>query len=276
MDFGRAIKELANMVPRDPDTFTGPDGLQLCKRCGGARQCRVALLTADLVMPCACQCMRAELELLRKEDRRKAYFNRVMDKKKIGFKEKVLSKWTFANDNGKNPSLMEAMTRYLQNFEQLRKNGKGLLLYGDVGTGKTFAAACVVNALVDQGYPCVMTTFSEISNRLSSIWEGKQEFINDLSEFSLIAFDDLGTQRDTEYMNETVATVIDMLYRENVPMIVTSNLSPQEIAKETDVQKKRIYDRLLEKCYPIKVTGQSQRKQAGRDDFARMRELLGI
>lgn len=275
MDFGRAIEELANMVPRDPDTFTGPDGLQLCKRCGGQRQCRVALLTADLVMPCACQCMRDEQERLRKEARRMAYQARVMENRSLGFDDKALAEKTFAADDGANPALTEAMKRYVQSFERMRRNGKGLLLYGDVGTGKTFFAACAVNALIDRGYPCLMTSFTKLSQAAMGR-DRKSDFLDDLSRFALVAFDDLGTQRNTEYMNETVTAAVDALYRAKVPMIVTSNQTPKELAQAGEMQKQRVFDRLLERCYPIKVNGPSRRKQAGRDDFAGMRELLGV
>lgn len=275
MDFGRAIEELANMVPRDPDTFTGPDGLQLCKRCGGQRQCRVALLTADLVMPCACQCMRDEQERLRKEARRMAYQAQVMEKRSMGFGDKDLAEWTFDVDDGTRPALAEAMKRYVQNFERLRKNGKGLLLYGNKGTGKSFFTGCVVNALKARRYPCLMTNFTKLSQYAMGR-EQRASWLDDLSRFALVAFDDLGTQRDSEFMNETVTAAVDALYRAKVPMIVTSNQTPQQFVEAEGIQQERVFDRLLERCYPIKVNGPSRRKQAGRDDFAGMRELLGI
>jgi DNA replication protein DnaC len=151
-----------------------------------------------------------------------------------------------------------------------------LLLYGDVGTGKTFYAACIVNALIDKGYPCLMTNFSRLTNTIAGMWDGKQEYIDSLRMFSLVAIDDLGVERDTEYMNENVTTIIDSLYRAKVPMIITSNYTPKQLTEAGEIRKKRVYDRMLERCHPVKVNGESRRKTMGRNDFAEMNKMLGL
>jgi DNA replication protein DnaC len=151
-----------------------------------------------------------------------------------------------------------------------------LLLYGDVGTGKTFYAACIVNALIDNGYPCLMTNFSRLTNTIAGMWDGKQEYIDSLRMFSLVAIDDLGVERDTEYMNENVTTIIDSLYRAKVPMIITSNYTPKQLTESVEIRKKRVYDRMLERCHPVMVNGTSRRKTMGRHDFAEMNKLLGL
>lgn len=59
---------------------------------------------------------------------------------------------TFDNDDGARPEITAGMKKYCENFSDLRKSGKGILLYGTVGTGKSFFAACIVNELVSKGY----------------------------------------------------------------------------------------------------------------------------
>ena len=49
------------------------------------------------------------------------------------------------------------------------KNGSGLLIWGDVGTGKSFFAGCIANALLEKGVPVLMTNFSRILNTLTGM-----------------------------------------------------------------------------------------------------------
>jgi len=50
------------------------------------------------------------------------------------------------------PQLVKAK-QYAENWDGFRQNGIGLLLFGDVGTGKTFAASCIANAIIDRESP---------------------------------------------------------------------------------------------------------------------------
>lgn len=276
MDMEDVIDSLAAIVPTDCETHLGDDGLLYCNRCYTARQSRVEMFGRVRTVNCLCQCMAEERAKQEAERKRQEYMTRVMSNRAVGFPDKELMNYTFEADDGTMPIITNAMKAYVDNFRELRKNGKGLLLYGDVGTGKTFFAACIVNALISKGYPCLMTNFSRLTNQLSGMWEEKQEYIDSLGMFALIAIDDLGVERDTEYINENVTTIIDSLYRAKVPMIITSNYSPKQLTGSCEIRKKRVYDRMLERCHPVKVPGTSRRKETGRSDFTKMRELLGI
>lgn len=276
MDMENVIDSLAAIVPTDGETHLGDDGLLYCNRCYTARQSRFEMFGKVRTVNCLCQCMAEERAKQEAERKRQEYMTRVMSNRAVGFPDKELMNCTFEADDGAMPVITNAMKAYVDNFRELRKNGKGLLLYGDVGTGKTFFAACIVNALISNGYPCLMTNFSRLTNQLSGMWEGKQEYIDSLGMFALVAIDDLGVERDTEYMNENVTTIIDSLYRAKVPMIITSNYTPKQLTESCEIRKKRVYDRMLERCHPVKVNGASRRKETGRNDFAKMNELLGL
>jgi DNA replication protein DnaC len=145
-----------------------------------------------------------------------------------------------------------------------------------VGTGKTFAGGCAVNALEAQGHPCLMTNFSRLEKVLFDMRDGKRSFLDKLLQFDLVLFDDLGTERGSDYMTEQVTNILDSFYRAGIPMIITSNYGPKELTAEKDIRKQRVYDRLLERCHPILVDGESRRKQQGRHDYASMKNLLGL
>lgn len=276
MDMKAVIDALAARVPGDDDTYTGEDGLLYCNRCHTPRQSRFELFDKIRTVRCLCKCMGEARDREQEERDRQERMQEIKRNRVVGFPDRELMHCRFEQDDGATPAITNAMKAYVENFRELRKSGKGLLLYGNVGTGKSFLAACVVNALIDKGYPCLMTNFSRLTNQISGMWEGKQEFIDSLSRYDLIAIDDLGVERDTEYMNESVTTIIDSLYRAKVPMIITSNYTPKQLTGDCEIRKRRVYDRLLERCHPVKVDGPSRRKELGRHDFASMNKLLGL
>ncbi len=270
------IDSLSALVPTDDDTHLGDDGLLYCNRCNTARQSRFELFGKVRTVNCLCKCMGEERDRQEAERKHREHMTKVMSNRSVGFPDKELIHCTFENDDGATPVITNAMKAYVERFSDFRKSGKGLLLYGDVGTGKTYLAACVVNALIDKGYPCLMTNFSRLTNQIAGMWDGKQEYIDSLSQFALVAIDDLGVERDTEYMNENVTTIIDSLYRAKVPMIITSNYTPKQLTDAAEIRKKRVYDRMLERCHPVMVNGGSRRKTKGRNEFAEMNKLLGL
>ena len=54
---------------------------------------------------------------------------------------------------------MDKARAYVENWKEAYKNNTGLLLFGDVGTGKSFFAGCIANALLDRDVPVLMTNF---------------------------------------------------------------------------------------------------------------------
>ncbi len=123
--------------------------------------------------------------------------------------------------------------------------------------GKSYAAACVCNALLDQGIPCCMTSFGRI---LAMDWEDRARFLSRLGRYELLVLDDLGAERDTEFSQETLFSVVDERYRAAKPLIVTTNLGLPELKHPESLAKSRVYDRLLEICGPVLCQGENFRQ----------------
>ena len=270
---GEVIMMAEANIPMD-DTYE-KDGLLFCSKCHTARQKRLNLFGAENVVSCLCKCMNDAYIEEEEKRKRDARLQAIMEYRRDGFSDAEMRNSTFGRDDGKHPELTNAMQAYVENFNDLRKDGKGLLLWGPVGTGKSFYAACVVNALIDRGYPCMMTKVTRLVDNVSGLWEDKQRYIDGLSRYALVVLDDLGVERNTEYMNEQVYGIIDSLYRAGVPMIVTTNNTPKQMSAVEDIGKQRIYDRLLERCHPIKVDGESRRREKGRDEYREVNRILG-
>ena len=74
--------------------------------------------------------------------------------------------WCFAQDNGANPQMKHARF-YADNFDTMLLDNIGYLLWGSVGTGKSFFSACIANALMEKEIPVRMTNFAAVLNDLS-------------------------------------------------------------------------------------------------------------
>ena len=74
-------------------------------------------------------------------------------------------------------------------------------------------------------------------------------------QLPLLIIDDFGMERGTEYGLEQVYNVIDSRYRSRKPLIVTTNLTLEELQHPEDTAHARIYDRLLEMCSPSALLG---------------------
>lgn len=274
---GLAVKAAQANPPKAGDYMK--DGLLYCGKCNTPKQCRVQnpfeAGRID-VRSCICKCKAEEIKAKEDAARQAELDARIRDMRRIGFPDDDMQNWTFSRDDGTNEKVSRVMHNYVDKFEQMKKDGKGLLLYGTVGTGKTFASACVANALIDKGYPCLMTNFARLRNTLMGMYDGKQKYIDGLNRFDLLIIDDLGSEADTEFMGEVVQNIIDSRYRAGLPLIITTNLTGQELKHPTDIRKQRIYSRLLEMCLPLEVAGQDRRRKKLTEQYKGYADMLGL
>ena len=71
--------------------------------------------------------------------------------------------------------------------------------------------------------------------------------------------DDLGATALNDYTMDRLFEIVDARYRSGKPMIVTTNLNPDE-ARNMNLGMRRIFDRLIERCKSVVVDGESRRK----------------
>ena len=252
------------------------DGLLYCHKCNTPKQTRVEVFGRIRTPMCLCKCMAAARDQAAAERTREELMQEIKRLRRMGFPDAEMQKWTFDNDDRSNERITNICHKYVENFSEMWKKGKGLLLFGTVGTGKTFMSACIANALIDQGHPCLVTNFARLINTIQGMYEGKQDYIDGLNKFTLLVIDDLAAERDTEFMAETVQNIIDARYRSGLPLIITTNLTAEELKHPAEVRKQRIYSRLFEMCVPIEVKGRDRRKEKLKEDFGELEELLGL
>jgi len=256
------------------DEFIGEDGLIHCKACGSARQMKVELFGKQDTVFCLCRCRTEKRDLKEEEYHLQAKEAEIQQMKSDGLPDAALQRCTFANDLGYQPESAK-LRAYVEQFPAMRKRGAGLLLWGDVGTGKTFLAACVANALLDQGIPVRMPVTGELLNKLMGIYPSERNaFLKSLNACSLLILDDLGMEHSSEFAMTQLFNIVDGRYRTGKPLIVTTNLTLQELKNPPDLAHRRIYDRLLEMCTPIRINGQNVRKLRSQEQMKAMKACL--
>ena len=253
----------------------GADGLAYCRICGEPVQRYIRWL--DLpprAVPIACKCIRAEeAEWKAKQEAEERERRRSICFGGVGLAR--LKGATFATDGGRNPEQKRQGEAYVTRFEEMRDAGQGLLLCGGVGTGKSHLAAQISNALIDAGYRVYFATVGRIqADTASGYLDDRAEYIRSLNAYDLLVLDDLGAERGTEYMQELMFSVVDGRYSTGKPLIVTTNSGVQDMKTPKTQMQERIYDRVLQMCFPIRFDGGSLRREDTKARYYKTQEML--
>lgn len=257
--------------------YRNEDGLLMCGKCHTQKECTLTKSDGTTrTVRCACNCSVVRNAKEAEEKRKRDRMQYLDSMRRTGFPDAEMRKWTFTESDHADPKTENVARKYAANFNVMREKGIGLLLCGTVGTGKSFLAASIANALIDQGTPCLMTNFSRIISRISEKFGGDQKYLDNLNRFDLLIIDDLGAERDTEFTWEKVMDVIDARYRAGLPLIITTNLSMRQLSDQSDIRRQRVYSRLREMCVFLEVQGTDRRGKKMQDKMADAKSLLGL
>lgn len=158
--------------------------------------------------------------------------------------------YTFDNaDNRTDKGLLIKAKNYANAFDEMLEDNIGLILFGSVGSGKTYIACAIANEIIERyEYRVKMKNFAQILNDLQSggFNLDRNRYIDELTNMPLLILDDFGIERNTEYALENIYNVINARYLKAKPTIITTNLDYANIEKEQEiVMLARIYSRLL-------------------------------
>ena len=269
------IEGLIHPLSLRADEYLNEDSLICCSKCHTPRQKRINAMGKTMEPRCMCACQTADYKKREQVRKHREFLDMVERNRSVGLPDPELRIHTFENDLGYNPKQIAVAKQYVQHWEELRKSATGLLLWGDVGTGKSFIAGCIANALLDKGVPVIMTNFARLLNKLTDMYaDDRNAYIDSFKHYPLMIIDDLGVERNSEFAREQVFSVIDSRYRSQLPMIVTTNLTLEELQHPEDLSRSRIYDRVLERCLPIRVNDQNIRELNQSAVLARAKQLL--
>ena len=143
-------------------------------------------------------------------------------------------------------------TAWLEGYRSGSRRGYTIL--GDHGSGKTWEAMAIARALlVEDRIPVQAVTAPELLEVLRPGGDG------DIGQFKVapvLVLDDLGTEKVTDWVDEQLYTIAGFRASRNLPMIITSNLEPDEIKKRYDA---RLVQRLFGGSTLLHIKGKSIR-----------------
>ena len=246
----------AGHLPAAEGDYIGADGRLHCGKCGRPREFR--LPCNGRYVSCRCGCDDAMLERERQADRLREEQERVREMQRYSLADERFRLATFDRFRADGPEdrrVLDLCRNYVEHFDRMYAAGAGLLFRGRPGTGKTFAAGCIANALMARRVPVLVTSLVRLTA------EGDGDALNRLlpkmNAARLLVLDDFGAERDTEFKAEQVFSVIDARYAAKKPMILTTNLDG--FTSVSDPRRRRVYDRILEVCTPVPMNGESRR-----------------
>lgn len=275
------MKELEKVMIEDVEYSYDPekeyikDGHAFCKVCYERKDGKVMeFFDNKMIFKISCKCDR-DREAREKERQKQLEIERL---KSICFTSIIQWAYTFENYQGKENQSLTIAKNFVKDYEEIKKENIGLLFYGSVGSGKTYLACSIANALIEQYQVRVkIRNFAQIINELQKggFDLDKNAYIESLVNTSVLILDDLGIERDTSYAKEQVYNIVNNRYLKQKPTIFTTNLSYDTIVNCTEsVEYQRIYSRIIEMCIPVMVVGEDFRKAIQKDKLACNKERL--
>lgn len=132
---------------------------------------------------------------------------------------------------------LERCRTYAVEFEENLQRGRGLILAGNIGTGKTHLACAILQYAVRR-YEAwgVITSAAEIcrvvrASFAKGVGFSDLDVLEELAGYDLLVIDEIGVQSGSDFVPGVLSDVIDRRYQQCHPTILITNRKPQELAQ---------------------------------------------
>lgn len=153
-------------------------------------------------------------------------------------------------------------------LDERAASGQNLILLGGVGTGKTGLGIAAIREASLRGHTVQFGTAADILDAMRPRRDDANKPDELAAEFALrrlqtvdiLLLDDLGAEKQTDWAAERLYLVINGRYERELPTIVTSNLTVDQLTAMHPEMGARIVSRLLEHYELIPLLGADRRR----------------
>jgi DNA replication protein DnaC len=137
---------------------------------------------------------------------------------------------------------------FVDGFENRLKTGAGMMIWGDVGTGKTHLVCAIANSLIGSMRPVLYCTALEAVALVKSTWKQGRDGMTEYDVYArfgdpdLLIIDEIGVQAGSDFERMVMTSIADIRSRNCKPTIIVSNLNPEEVLELVGT---RMFDRLV-------------------------------
>lgn len=260
-------KYFAKYKMREGDCLTENCEL-ICEHCKGKRYWQ----DGNFVAGCLCKCQSQALEEQRELEQKKQRLMRFEKLKQASLLGERYKNASFDSlDLNRPQDFIDAVARckkFCERWEDVKKEGLGIYLYGDVGTGKSLLTACIGNCLLSQMIPVLFTNFFEISKQIKKSFSDstitESDFVEKLATIDLLIIDDIGTEQmvkngERTWLQDKIYDVVNARYVNKKPTIFSSNESLVDLVENCGLMKKTVDRIAAMSTAKIKLQGTSYR-----------------
>jgi len=179
------------------------------------------------------------------------------------------------NSSQKNAKMF--VQKFLENYPPLDEKGRGILFIGSCGVGKTHLAVSLLKHVITQkGDSGLFYDFRDLLREIQGTWNpdsqaSEPEILRPVIDAKVLVLDELGANKPTAWVRDTVSHIINCRYNERKITIFTSNFpdNPAKPGEETltDRIDTRLRSRLYEMCHTVEIKGDDFRKEVGKASF---------
>jgi DNA replication protein DnaC len=149
-------------------------------------------------------------------------------------------------------------------------DGRGLLLSGPVGVGKTHLAVAILRGLMEKGVPCLFYEFGSLLKEIQDSYNpisktSELKVLAPVYQAEVLVLDELGASKPTDWVKDTMMQIIGTRYNERRLTIFTTNFADARRAPTDETLEDRIgvrlRSRLFEMCKTVQIDGEDYRRR---------------
>ncbi len=204
------------------------DDSPICPYCGGEGY--IGTEMCGCLKALCCQEQKRQLALLAAEDQR-------FDRFRLDYYPEQIDR----NYGGSPRAIMEYNFRTCRRYAENFGSGSGNLLFvGGTGLGKTFLSGCIAADVAEKGFSVAYESASRLFSKLEKDRfnpdEDSRRAVSQFMEADLLIVDDLGTELPGQFVTAALYTVVNERLLAGKPMVISTNLTVDEIARRYSPQ----------------------------------------